>query len=215
MSVDIQAYLWPTPNGKKIYVVLEELNIPYDVRLINIGKNEQFAPEFLKISPNNKIPAIVDQNPPKEFGDSPISIFESAAILQYLADYKKGEGAPDLYPKNPRERVKVNEWLYWQIAGLGPMMGQSNHFSSTNIDYAKERYSKEVDRLLGVMNKRLGEYNYLAGDNYTIADIASYTWLLYSDKVKAEDTPYPNIKAWFERISERPAVKRAAEKANL
>ncbi|CAB4390933.1 unnamed protein product [Rhizophagus irregularis] len=193
MSVDIQAYLWPTPNGKKIYVVLEELNIPYDVRLINI----------------------VDQNPPKEFGDSPISIFESAAILQYLADYKKGEGAPDLYPKNPRERVKVNEWLYWQIAGLGPMMGQSNHFSSTNIDYAKERYSKEVDRLLGVMNKRLGEYNYLAGDNYTIADIASYTWLLYSDKVKAEDTPYPNIKAWFERISERPAVKRAAEKADL
>ncbi|RIA94587.1 glutathione S-transferase [Glomus cerebriforme] len=198
---------------KKIYVALEELNIPYDLHLVNIGKDEQFTPEFLKISPNNKIPAIVDQNPPPEFGEGHLSIFESAAILQYLADYKKGKGAPDLYPKNPRERVKVNEWLYWQIAGLGPMMGQLNHFSSKNIDYAKERYSKEVDRLFGVMNKRLGEYEYLAGDNYTIADIASYTWLLNDNKLKATDTPYQNIKAWIERISARPAVKKAIEAA--
>ncbi|CAI2173249.1 12049_t:CDS:2 [Funneliformis geosporum] len=181
---DIQAYLWPTPNA------LEELNVPYDIHLINIGKNEQFAPEFLKISPNNKIPAIVDQNPPSEFGE--------------------GEGAPDLYPKNPRERARVNEWLFWQVGGLGPMMGQLNHFTSTNIDYAKERYSKEVDRLFGIMNKRLGEYKYLAGDNYTIA---SYNWVIYNDKVKAADTPFPNLKAWLERISERPAVKKAMEKA--
>ncbi|CAG8548833.1 9796_t:CDS:2 [Funneliformis mosseae] len=206
---DIQAYLWPTPNA------LEELNVPYDLHLINIGKNEQFAPEFLKISPNNKIPAIIDQNPPSEFGEGALPIFESGVILQYLADYKKGEGAPDLYPKNPRERVRVNEWLTWQVGGLGPNMGQLNHFSSTNIDYAKERFSKEVDRLLGVMNKRLGEYKYLAGDNYTIADIASYNWVIYNDKAKAADTPFPNIKGWLERISERPAVKKAMEKATI
>ncbi|CAG8568568.1 4979_t:CDS:2 [Funneliformis caledonium] len=136
-----------------------ELNVPYDLHLINLGKNEQFAPEFLKISPNNKIPAIIDQNPPSEFGEGAHPIFESGVILQYFADYKK-----------------------------------------------------EVDRLLEVMNKRLGEYKYLAGDNYTIA---SYNWVIYNDKVKAADTPFPNIKAWLERISERPAVKKAMEKATF
>ncbi|CAG8547684.1 6588_t:CDS:2 [Acaulospora morrowiae] len=214
---DIQAYVFPVPNGKKITIALEELNIPYDGHLVNLKKGEQFNPEFLKISPNNKIPAVVDLHPPKEFGEGSLSIFESAAILRYLAEYKAGPGAPDLYPKDPRKRIKVDEWLSWQIAGLGPMMGQAIHFltyAPEKVPYGIERFTKETERLLGVLNKRLGEYPYVAGEEYSIADIASYSFVVSWSEATKEDTPYPNVKAWLDRIGSRPAVKRGVERAN-
>ena len=197
----IALYYWPTPNGHKISIMLEELGVPYEVHPINIGKGEQFAPAFLKISPNNRMPAIVDPNGP---GGRPISIFESGAILQYL-----GRKYGRFYPQGERERVQVEEWLFWQVGGLGPMAGQANHFNNyapEDVPYAKKRYTDELHRLFGVMNKRLATKKFLAGA-YSIADIACWSWVLSGSKHVPLDE-FPHLKAWRDRVGARPAVVR-------
>ena len=197
----IALYYWPTPNGHKISIMLEELGVPYDVHPINIGKGEQFAPAFLKISPNNRMPAIVDPNGP---GGRPISIFESGAILQYL-----GRKYGRFYQQGERERVQVEEWLFWQVGGLGPMAGQANHFNSyapEDVPYAKKRYTDELHRLFGVMNKRLANKKFLAGA-YSIADIACWSWVLSGSKHVPLDE-FPHLKAWRDRVGTRPGVVR-------
>jgi len=198
----IQLYYWPTPNGWKISIMLEECGLPYDVRLVNIGRGEQFTPEFLAIAPNNRIPAIVDPNGPD---GKPISIFESGAILQYLSR-KSGRfgGASE------RERVGVEEWLFWQVGGLGPMEGQANHFrnyAADKIRYAIDRYTDEVNRLFGVMNKRLEHNEYLAG-NYSIADIACVGWAKLWERMGQDIGEFPHLARWLDRVLARPAVQK-------
>lgn len=197
----IRLYYWPTPNGHKISIMLEELGVAYTVHPVNIGKGEQFAPDFLKISPNNRMPAIVDPDGPD---GRPISVFESGAILQYL-----GRKYGRFYPADERARVAVEEWLMWQMGGLGPMTGQANHFNNyapEKIPYAQKRYTDEVHRLLGVMNTRLTGRKYLAGA-YSIADMACWSWVLSAGKhVPLEE--FPNVLAWSERVGARPAVRR-------
>jgi GST-like protein len=200
----IQLFYWPTPNGHKISIMLEETGLPYEVRPINIGAGEQFAPAFLKLSPNNRMPAIVDPDGP---GGRPLSVFESGAILQYL-----GRKTGRFYPADPRARAAVEEWLFWQVGGLGPMAGQANHFltyAKQDIPYAKKRYADEVHRLFGVMNTRLGKVRYLAGA-YSIADMASYSWVKSATRYQALDE-FPNLAAWVERVGKRPAVRRGME----
>jgi GST-like protein len=200
-AAPIQLYYWPTPNGHKITIALEELGVPYEVRLINIGKAEQFSPEFLKISPNNRMPAIVDPDGPD---GRPLSIFESGAILQYL-----GRKFARFYPQGERARVAVEEWLFWQVGGLGPMAGQANHFlnyAKEDLPYAKKRYADEVHRLFGVMNTRLGKVKYLGGA-YSIADMASYSWVRSATKYQALDE-FANLATWLERLGARKAVLR-------
>lgn len=203
MSQDkIDAYLWTTPNGEKIAIMLEELGAPYDVHMVNINKNEQFAPEFLKISPNNKIPAIVDHDGPD---GRPLAIFESGAILQYL-----GRKYEAFYPQNERKKAEVDQWLFWQVGGLGPMSGQCNHFrkyAPVKIDYGIERYTKEVTRLYGVMEKQLATRPYLAGE-FSIADIASYPWVRLWKGLGQSIDDTPNVKNWLERIGAREGVQR-------
>ncbi len=203
MSQDvIAAYLWTTPNGEKISIMLEELGVPYEVHMVDISKDEQFAPDFLKISPNNKIPAIVDHDGPD---GQPLAIFESGAILQYLG--RKHEA---FYPQNERKKAEVDQWLFWQVAGLGPMSGQCNHFrkyAPVKIDYGIDRYTKEVSRLYGVMDRQLQSRPYLAGD-YSIADIACYPWVRLWKGLGQSIDDTPNLKAWLERISAREAVQR-------
>jgi len=198
----IELYYWPTPNGWKISIMLEECGLPYDVHSVDIGKGDQFKPEFLAISPNNKMPAIVDPDGP---GGQPISIFESGAILQYL-----GRKTSQLYPADERARVEVDQWLFWQMAGLGPMAGQTHHFriyAPEQIQYAIERYTNETNRLYGVLNKRLEDRDYLAGE-YSIADIASYSWAKLWERQGQDIAQFPNMQRWLERIYARPAVKR-------
>ena len=200
-SPAIELYYWPTPNGHKISILLEELKLPYILRSVNIGKGEQFAPAFLKISPNNRMPAIID---PKGPGGKPISVFESGAILQYL-----GRKTGKFYPKDERQRVAVDEWLFWQVGGLGPMAGQANHFlnySKEDLVYAKKRYTDEVHRLFGVMNTRLGKVKYLAGA-YSIADMACLSWVKSSTRFQPLDE-FPPLAAWMERLLARKAVQR-------
>ena len=197
----ITLYYWSTPNGHKISIMLEELGVPYEMRPININKGEQFAPAFLKISPNNRIPAIVDPDGP---GGRPVSVFESGAILQY-----PGRKFGRFYPQEERLRVQVEEWLFWQVGGLGPMTGQANHFVNyalEDLTYAKKRYSDEVHRLFGVMNRRLATRKFLAG-TYSIADIACWSWVLSGSKYAPLDE-FPNLKAWRDRVGARPAVQR-------
>ncbi len=197
----ITLYYWPTPNGHKISIMLEELGVPYRVHPVNIGKGEQFAPAFLKISPNNRMPAIIDPDGP---GGRPISVFESGAILLYLAR-KYGR----FYPAAERARVQVEEWLVWQMGGLGPMAGQANHFNNyapEKIAYAQKRYTDEVHRLLGVMNTRLAARKYLAG-TYSIADMACWSWVLSAARHVPLKT-FPHVQAWVDRVGARPAVKR-------
>lgn len=207
MSAPIDLYFWPTPNGLKITIALEEMKLPYRVRPVNIGKGEQFAPEFLKISPNNRMPAIVDPEGP---GGAPISIFESGAILQYL-----GRKSGLLYPRDERARSEVEQWLYWQVGGLGPMSGQAAHFKNyakalvtdvSQLDYGRERYAKEVNRLYGVMDRRLADRDYLAGD-YSIADIASWPWVKIAASLDQSLDDFPALKAWFARVGAREAVR--------
>jgi GST-like protein len=204
-TAPIELYYWPTPNGHKISIMLEELGVPYKVRYVNIGKGEQFEPSFLKISPNNRMPAIVDPEGP---GARPISIFESGAILQYL-----GRKFGKFYSTEERQRAAIDQWLFWQMGGLGPMAGQAHHFrqyAPEKIPYAVDRYTNEVNRLYGVLNKRLADREYLAGD-YSIADIASFPWTR-SYKNQGQDLDdFPNMKRWFEAISARPAVVRGVE----
>jgi len=198
----IDLYYWPTPNGQKISIMLEECALPYTVRTINIGKGDQFQPEFLKISPNNRIPAIVDPEGP---GGAPISVFESGAILQYL-----GRKTGKFYPSDERQRVAVDEWLFWQVGGLGPMQGQANHFriyAPEKVEYGINRYTNEVNRLYGVMDRRLADHPYLAGD-YSIADMACVGWVRGHERVGQTLDDFPNLKRWFETVMARPAVER-------
>ena len=199
----IDLYTWTTPNGRKVSIMLEELGLPYNVHPINIGKGEQFQPDFLKISPNNRIPAIVDSDGP---GGKPISLFESGAILIYLAD-KHGK----FYPTEPRAHYECLQWLMWQMGGFGPMLGQAHHFrraAPEPIPYAIDRYTNEAKRLYGVIDKRLGEAEYLAGADYTIADIITYPWAARHDWHKVDLNEFPNVKRWYDKIGERPAVKK-------
>jgi glutathione S-transferase len=198
----IELYYWPTPNGWKISIMLEECRLPYVLKPVNIGKGEQFAPAFLKISPNNRMPAIVDPQGP---GGKPISVFESGAILQYL-----GRKTGKFYPADERKRVAVDEWLFWQMGGLGPMTGQANHFvnyAKGGNDYARERYLNEVHRLLGVMNKRLATHPFLAGA-YSIADMACWGWVISASRMHDVGKEFPHVKAWRDKIGARPAVDR-------
>jgi len=200
----IDLYYWTTPNGHKITMFLEEAGLEYRVIPINIGTGAQFEPEFLKIAPNNRIPAIVDHQPADQ--GEPISVFESGAILQYLAE-KTGQ----FLPQDSRQRVQVMEWLFWQMAGLGPMAGQNHHFNvyaPEPIPYAQDRYIRETGRLYGVLNRRLQDRDYIVGD-YSIADMACYPWIVSHKNQKQDLNDFPNLKAWFERIQQRPATQRA------
>ncbi|AFY34367.1 glutathione binding-like protein [Calothrix sp. PCC 7507] len=204
----IELYYWTTPNGHKITIFLEEVGLPYTIIPVNIGAGDQFKPEFLKISPNNRIPAIIDNEPVN--GGEPITVFESGAILLYLAE-KTGK----LIPQDIRGRVQVLEWLFWQMAGLGPMAGQNHHFNAyapEKIEYAINRYVKETGRLYAVLNKQLAEREFVAGD-YSIADIATYPWIVPYERQSQNLDDFPNLKRWFETIKARPATIRAYEKA--
>ncbi len=203
----IDLYYWTTPNGHKITIFLEETGLPYRIVPVNIGKGDQFKPEFLAISPNNRIPAIVDHEPAD--GGAPISVFESGAILQYLAE-KTGR----FLPADPRGRVEVTQWLFWQMGGLGPMAGQNHHFSQyalERIPYATDRYVKETNRLYGVLNKRLADRPFVAG-TYSIADMAAYPWIVPYKNQGQRLEDFPNLKRWFEAIKTRPAVIRAYDR---
>lgn len=194
----IDLYTWTTPNGRKVSIALEELGIPYTVHAVDIGKDEQFKPEFLKIAPNNRIPAIVDR-------DNGFSLMESGAILIYLA-----EKAGRLLPATPLERYRVIEWLMWQMGGPGPMFGQVHHFTRYNpgkAPYAEERYLKEARRLYGVLDRRLADHAYVAGD-YSIADIAIWPWVSRYDWQTIDLNGYPNVKRWYLAIAAREAVQR-------
>ena len=200
----IDVYYWTTPNGHKVTIFLEETGLKYKIIPVNIGKGEQFEREFLEISPNNRIPAIVDHDPAA--GGEPIAMFESGAILLYLAD-KTGE----FLSREVRARTDAIQWLFWQMGGLGPMSGQNNHFSHYAIDkipYAMDRYRNEVNRLYGVMDRRLADRPYLAGE-YGIADMASYPWIVPHERQGQKIEDFPNLKRWFEAIRARPAVARA------
>jgi len=204
----IDLYYWPTPNGWKISIMLEECALPYTLKPVNIGKGEQFTPEFLAISPNNRMPAIVDHAPAD--GGAPLALFESGAILQYLAD-KAGR----FWPGGLRGRHEVTQWLMWQMGGLGPMAGQNGHFllyAPEKVPYAIERYSKEVDRLYGVLDGQLARTGtYVAGSEYSIADIAIFPWVR-TWKAQQVDLPrFAHVQAWYERIKERPAVQRGLD----
>ena len=202
----IDLYYWTTPNGHKITIFLEETGLPYKIIPVNIGKGEQFKADFLAVAPNNRIPAIVDHEPAG--GGKPISVFESGAILVYLAE-KTGK----FFGKDLRGRVATLEWLFWQMGGLGPMAGQNNHFSTyapEKIPYAMDRYRNEVNRLYGVMNKRLADHAYLAGD-YSIADMASYPWVVPWERQGQNIDDFPHLKRWLEAIKARPAVVKAYE----
>ena len=203
----IDLYYWPTPNGHKITIFLEETATPYRIVPVNIGRGEQFQPEFLKISPNNRMPAIVDTAPVD--GGAPVSIFESGAILVYLAE-KTGK----FLPKDLRGRFEVLQWLFWQMGGLGPMAGQNHHFTQYALEklpYAIERYVAETSRLYAVLDKRLADREFVAGD-YSIADMAAYPWIVPHQRQQQNIDDFPNLKRWFEAIRVRPAVMRAYEK---
>ncbi len=198
----IDLYYWPTPNGWKISIMLEECGLPYEVKLINIGKGDQFKPEFLALSPNNKMPAIVDPEGP---GGKPISIFESGAILQYL-----GRKTGLFYPKEERARVETDEWLFWQVAGFGPMLGQTHHFriyAPEKVPYAIDRYTNETNRLYGVLNKRLESREFVAGD-YSIADMAIVGWAKLWERQGQNIEDFPHVKRWLTTVLARPAVQR-------
>jgi GST-like protein len=203
----IDLYYWPTPNGHKVTIFLEETGLPYRIVPVNIGSGEQFKPEFLAISPNNRMPAIVDHAPADD--GRPLSIFESGAILMYLAD-KIGE----FLPQSPRHRAEVSQWLFWQMGGLGPMLGQNHHFSHyapEKIPYAIERYVKETNRLYCVADRRLADREFLAGD-YSIADMAAYPWIVRYERQGQDLNDFPNLKRWFGKIRDRGAVVAAYEK---
>ena len=214
MSQPIQVYYWPTPNGHKVTIALEEMGLPYEIVTVNIGRGEQFEPDFLTISPNNRMPAIVDPDGP---GGQPISVFESGAILQYL-----GRKTGQFYPADERARVKVDEWVMWQMGNLGPMAGQRNHFRNyapsfihdqRQVAYGAIRYTNEVERLYGVLDKQLEGRDFIA-DDYSIADMVTWPWIFVrgaNQGLMIQD--FPAILAWHARVAERPAVKRALEAA--
>jgi GST-like protein len=208
----IDVHYWPTPNGWKVTIMLEECGLEYRIVPVDIGGGDQFKPEFLRISPNNRMPAIVDNDPLG--GGAPISIFESGAILEYLAD-KSGK----FLPSAPRERYRVLQWVHWQMANLGPMMGNANHFKNyaknlggeaSNLDYGTRRFVGEVDRLSGVMDAQLGANRFLASNDYSIADMMSWPWAMLAGRLIDESlwTKFPNLKRWVDEVGARPAVER-------
>ncbi|MFN4359929.1 MAG: glutathione binding-like protein [Hylemonella sp.] len=202
----IDVYSWATPNGHKVHIMLEECGLPYRVHPVNIGAGDQFQPDFLKISPNNKIPALVDPDGPD---GQPISLFESGAILLYLAA-KTGQ----FLPAGDRAKYEVLQWLMFQMGGVGPMLGQAHHFriyAPEKIDYAVNRYTNEAKRLYGVMDKQLTTHRYIAGDEYTIADIAIFPWLRSWQNQGIAWADYPKLKKWFDEIGDRPAVQRGVQ----
>ncbi len=202
----IELYTWPTPNGHKIHIFLEETGLDYNVHPIDISSGDQFDPEFLKISPNNKMPAIVDPDGPD---GAPISLFESGAILVYLAE-KTGR----FYPSDARARFEVLQWLMFQMGGVGPMLGQTHHFRNyapEKIAYAIDRYCNEAKRLYGVIDRRLGESPYLGGPDYGIADMATFPWLRSHENQGIDPKDFSNVKRWYDEIAERPAVRRGVE----
>ena len=199
----IDLYTWTTPNGRKVSIMLEECGLPYNVHKIDIGKGDQFTPEFIAINPNSKIPAIIDSNGPD---GKPIALFESGAILVYLAQHYQKFLPPDWH-----QFYHVFEWLMFQMGGVGPMFGQTHHFlraAPEPVPYAIDRYKKETDRLYGVMDKELAKRDYLAGNFYSIADIATYPWVARYEWHKTDLNQFPNVKRWFEEIGKRPAVQR-------
>lgn len=202
----IDLYYWTTPNGQKVLIYLEEVALPYNIKPINIGAGEQFSERFLAISPNNRIPAIVDHAP--NGGGPPISVFESGAILQYLAKKTNQLGGSDA-----REQIRVNEWLMWQVGGLGPMAGQNHHFSHyapEQIAYATKRYIDETNRLYGVLDRQLSLVSFISG-SYSISDIAAYPWIRLHDRQGQKLDDFPNLKRWYNQLSCRPAIARAYE----
>ncbi|MGI9524088.1 MAG: glutathione S-transferase N-terminal domain-containing protein [Hyphomicrobiaceae bacterium] len=202
-SKPIELFYWPTPNGWKITLMLEECGLPYEVKFINIGRGDQFDPAFLEISPNNRMPAIVDPNGPD---GEPVSVFESAAILLYL-----GRKTGQFYPIGERQRIVVEEWLMWQMGGVGPMAGQCHHFRNyapQKVPYAIDRYINEVNRLYGVLDKRLSNREFVAGE-YSIADMAIFPWARGWEKQGQDVSEFPNMRSWLDRIASRPAVARA------
>ena len=201
----IELYYWPTPNGHKITLYLEETGLDYRIHPVDISAGDQFKPEFLAFSPNNRMPAIVDTAPAD--GGEPITVFESGAILQYLAE-KTGR----FLPADPRGRKTVMEWLFWQVGGLGPMAGQNHHFgvyAPEKLPYAIERYVKETNRLYGVLDRRLQGRAFIAGEDYTIADMAAYPWIVPWKRQQQDLDAFPALRAWFDRIRARPATVRA------
>lgn len=206
MQRPIDLYYWPTPNGWKATIFLEEVGLPYSVVPVDITQGEQFEPEFLRISPNNKMPAIVDPEGPD--GEI-ISVFESGAILIYLAE-KTGM----FYPQSPRRRYRVLEWLMFQMGSVGPMLGQANHFNRyapEEISYARDRYNNESSRLYRVMDGHLAENSYFAGEDYTIADVSVFPWVNGSESLKQQTGDYPHLERWYERVGSRQAVQRGLE----
>ena len=202
----IDVWTWPTPNGHKVHIMLEELGLPYKVIPVNIGKGDQFTPEFLAITPNHRIPAIVDHDGP---GGRPITLFESGAILIYLA-----EKAAKFIPSDPAARYICLQWLMFQMGGVGPMFGQWNHFhnyAAEKLPYAIERYTNEVARLYRVLDKRLSQSDYLAGVDYSIADIATYPWARNPQRRNVDVEQYPAVKRWLDTVGARPAVQRGVD----
>ncbi|WP_300710320.1 glutathione binding-like protein [Limnohabitans sp.] len=202
----IDLYTWPTPNGHKIHIMLEECGLPYKVHAINIGTGDQFKPAFLKISPNNKIPALVDSDGPD---GKPIALFESGAILLYLAA-KTGK----FLPQSDHAKYDVLQWLMFQMGGVGPMLGQAHHFriyAPEKIEYGINRYTNEAKRLYGVMDKQLKNHDWIAGDEYSVADMAIFPWLRSWQNQGIDWADYPHLKVWFDRIAERPAVQKAVQ----
>ncbi|MFN0263817.1 glutathione S-transferase N-terminal domain-containing protein [Tepidamorphus sp. 3E244] len=198
----IELHYWPTPNGWKVSIMLEECGLPYDLHLVNIGAGDQFKPEFLEISPNNRMPAIVDPDGPD---GKPISVFESGAILQYL-----GRKTGKFYPSDERKRVAVEEWLMWQMGGFGPMLGQNHHFNQyapEDLPYAKKRYTDETHRLYGVLNKRLEGREFVC-DEYSIADMAMVGWATLWERQQMDKAEFPNVMRWLETMLARPAVEK-------
>ena len=201
----IELYYWPTPNGHKITLFLEEAGLEYRLKPVDISTGEQFAADFLAFSPNNRIPAIIDTAPAD--GGAPVSVFESGAILLYL-----GEKTGQFLPQDARDRKVVTEWLFWQMAGLGPMAGQNHHFGTyapEKIPYAIERYVKETNRLYGVLDRRLAGREFIAGDRYTLADMACYPWIVPHERQQQNLADFQDLKRWFDAIAQRPATRRA------
>ncbi|MDJ0684801.1 MAG: glutathione S-transferase N-terminal domain-containing protein [Alphaproteobacteria bacterium] len=204
-------YYWPTPNGWKVAILLEELGVPYRLIPVNIGKGDQFKPEFLAISPNNRMPALVDPEPPADYGDEPVSVFESGAIMLYLADKHHR-----FIPQDARGRKEALEWLFWQTGNQGPMAGQLSHFvnyAQGDNAYAHQRYANEYDRNLGVLERQLADRPYLLGADYSIADMIAWPWVLIAKPLGGSLDPYPKVKDWRARIKERPAVQRGVDLA--
>jgi glutathione S-transferase len=212
MALPIEVYFWPTPNGHKVTIACEEMGLAYEIKPVNIGRGDQFAPQFLSISPNNRMPAIVDPDGP---AGEPIAVFESGAILQYL-----GRKTGAFYPADERSRVAVDEWVFWQMGNLGPMAGQRNHFRNyapsfigdqRQVAYGAIRYTNEVHRLYGVLDRRLDGRDFMAGD-YSIADMLTWPWIAGRSSGALEIDEFPRLQDWHRRIADRPAVQRALER---